>query len=229
MTVAWAHQDCSGPLNQSERRAKEMKKLQARVIDLENKLQEKNKELEANKVQLMVHNVKYERLQDELGLLKGDLAWFDADNRLLKSQLDEVKEEVGTIAMKVVSKCQSSDEMAVLKQTIRDKAYEEAAKSFAYTTVIRHPDWDLSYLGDHLVAQIDEWCADAQANCSPMEERPAAVAPAIGEVRVVPVPSPEVFPEQVIEGDQEPAIRPVESDASIEQIDNPTGIVDHQE
>ena len=44
------------------------------MIDLENKLQEKNKELEANKVELVAQNVKYEKLQNELRLLKGDLA-----------------------------------------------------------------------------------------------------------------------------------------------------------
>ena len=56
--------------------------------------------------------------------------------------------------VKVVSEYQSSAEMAALKQTIWDKTYEEAAESFAYTTTIRHPDWDLSYFGDHLAAQI---------------------------------------------------------------------------
>ena len=150
-----------GLLNQSERQAEEIKKLRTRVTDLEKKLRENIKELEANEVQLVHQNVKYERLHDELGLLKGDLARFDVDNKLLKSQLDEAKEEVGTIAMKAVSEYQSSDKMAVLKQTIRDEAYEEAAESFAYTTAIRHLEWDLSYLGDHLVAQIAEWRADA--------------------------------------------------------------------
>ena len=50
--------------------------------------------------------------------------------------------------------------------------------------------------------------------------------PLVDEVQEVLAPLPEGLLEQVIEGDQEPAIRPVESDASIEQIDNPNGIVD---
>ena len=62
--------------------------------------------------------MKYEKLQDELGLLKADLARLDADNRSLKSKLTEAREEIGTAAMKAVSKYQSSAKMAALKQTI---------------------------------------------------------------------------------------------------------------
>ena len=85
MVVAWAHQDCSGSLDQSEQRAEKMKELQAEVINLENKLRVKGEELKNNEVELVAQNVKYEKLQDELGLLKGDLAQFDADNRSMKS------------------------------------------------------------------------------------------------------------------------------------------------
>ena len=115
--------------------------------------------------------------------------------------------------------------MAALKQTIRDVTYEEAVESFAYTTAIRHPDWVLSYLGDHLATQIAEWRAEAQVDRPPAEERPAAAVPPIDEIQEVLTPLPDGLPEQVIEGDQKPMVRPVESDASIEQIDNPDGIV----
>ena len=40
--------------------------------------------------------------------------------------------------------------MAILKQNIHDEAYKEVAEAFAYTTTIRHLDWDLAYLGAHL-------------------------------------------------------------------------------
>ena len=109
----------------------------------------------------MAQTVKYEKLQDELGLLKGDLSRFDADNRSLKSKLTETREEIRTAVVKAVSEYQSSAKMAALKQTIRDETYEEVAESFAYTTAIRHPDWDLSYLGDHLAAQIAKWRIEA--------------------------------------------------------------------
>ena len=102
MTVAWAHQNCLGPLDQSEQWAEKQKELQAQVIDLENKLRVKDEELKNNEVKLVAQNLKYEKLQDELGLLKGDLAQFDADNRPLMSQLNEAKEEIGTTAMKAI-------------------------------------------------------------------------------------------------------------------------------
>ena len=96
--------------------------------------------------------MKYEKLQDELRLLKGDLAQFDANIRLLKSKLNEAGEEIETAIVKAVSEYQSSAEMAALKQTIQDETYKEAVESFAYTTSIQHLNWDLSYLGDHLAA-----------------------------------------------------------------------------
>ena len=46
---------------------------------------------------------------------------------------------------------------------------------------------------------------------------------------VPPPPSLEVVPEQVIEGDQELVARAAETDGSIEQIDNPDDVLDHQE
>ena len=53
--------------------------------------------------------------------------------------------------------------------------------------------------------------------------------PLVEEIQEVPTPLPDSLPEQVIEGEQEPTVQPVESNASIEKIDNPDGIVDRQE
>ena len=97
--------------------------------------------------------------------------------------------------------------MAALKQIIRDETYEEAAESFEDNTAIQHPDWDLSYLGDHLAAQIVEWYAEAQANRPPVDERTTATVPLIEEIQEVPAPLPDSLPKQVIEGEQEPAVR----------------------
>ena len=47
------------------------------------------------------------------------------------------------------------------------------------------------------------------------------------ELQEVPPPPNEGLPVQVIEGHLEPAIRAAESDRSIEQIDNPNGVLDH--
>ena len=117
--------------------------------------------------------------------------------------------------MKAVSEYQSSAKMASLKQTIQDKTYEEAVESFAYTTAVRHPNWDLSYLGDHLAAQIAKWRAEAQVDCPPIEERPTTDVPLVNEIQVS-ASLPDGLPEQVIEGDKELAVRPAWSDASIE-------------
>ena len=91
--------------------------------------------------------------------------------------------------------------MDALKQTVRDETYEEATESFAYTTTIRHLGWDLSYLGDHLAAQIAEWRAEAQVNRPPTEECPAVTVPPIEEIQEVLALLPDSFPEQVIEGE----------------------------
>ena len=55
------------------------------MTDLENKLRVKDEKLKNNEIELVALNVKYERVQDKLGLLKGELARLDADNRSLKS------------------------------------------------------------------------------------------------------------------------------------------------
>ena len=154
MAVAWAHQDCSRPLDQSEQWAKKVRELRARVTDLENKLGAKEEELKSNETELVAGTEKYKQVQAEVGLLKGELAWLHTDNRLLQTQLNEAKEEAGIATAKAVSEYQSWAKMVALRQTIRDEAFEEATESFVYTTIVQHPDWDLSYLGDHLAAQI---------------------------------------------------------------------------
>ena len=74
--------------------------------------------------------------------------------------MNKAKEEAGTPTAKAVSEYQSLVEMAALRQSILEEAFEEVGKSFAYTTTVRHLDWDLSYLGDHLAIQIVEWRAE---------------------------------------------------------------------
>ena len=67
-----------------------------------------------------------------------------------------------------------------------------------------------------------------------MDERPASPAtarptsPSI-EPPTIPHPLSEVHPEQVIEDDPTPRVRVDESDGSVKQINNPDGVLDHQE
>ena len=74
-------------------------------------------------------------------------------------------------------------------------------ESFAYTMAVQHLDWDLSYLDDHLAAQIAKRHAEPQADQLPVEERPAGPASSADEIQEVPPPLPDGLPEQVIEGD----------------------------
>ena len=174
----------------------------------------------------MAWSEKYEKVQDELGLLKGELARFHAKNSSLQVLLNEAKEEARTPTAKAVSEYQLSAEMTALRQSIWDETFEEAVELFSYTTAVQHLDWDLSYLGDHLATQIAEWSTKLQADQLPVEERPVVVASPAGEIQEVPTPFLDGLPEQVIKGDQEPVIRPIESDSNLKQISNPDGIVD---
>ena len=67
-------------------------------------------------------------------------------------------------------------------------------ESFAYTTTIQHPDWDLSYLGDHLAVQIVEWRAELPVEQPPAEGRPAMHELPVEEVQEIPVPLPDGLP-----------------------------------
>ena len=190
------------PLTSVSSGLKNVRELRVQVADLENKLRIKEEELKNNEVELVAWNERYKGVQAEVGLLKGELACLHVENRLLQDQLNKAKEESGTAAAKAVSEYHSSAEMAALRQTIQDEAFEEARESFAYTTAVHHPDWDLSYLGHHLAAQIAEWLAKLQVEQPLAEERPTVPAPPADEVQEVPPPLPEGLPEQVIEGDQ---------------------------
>ena len=53
MAVAWAHQDCSKPLDQSEQRVEKVRELRTQVTDLENKLRSKEEELKNNEIELV--------------------------------------------------------------------------------------------------------------------------------------------------------------------------------
>ena len=126
------------------------------MTELDSKLKDKEEELKSNEIKLMARNERFKRAQAEVGLLKEELARLHADYRSLKDQLGQAKAAIAN----TIFEYYSSAEMAVLKQTIQDEAIEEATESFMYTTPTQHPDWNLTYLGDHLAAQIAEWRAE---------------------------------------------------------------------
>ena len=88
----------------------------------------------------MAQNERFERAQAEVGLLKGELTWLYMENKTLQDQLNVTKDEAGVTAASAVFEYQSSAEMAALRQTIRDKTFEEATESFAYTTATHYLD-----------------------------------------------------------------------------------------
>ena len=166
------------------------------MIDLENKLGAKEEELKSNEIKLVTQTEKYEQVQAEVGLLKGELAQLHAYKRLLQTQLNEAKEEARTAVAKAIFEYQSSAEVAALRQTIWDEAFEEAAESFTYTTTVQHPDWDLSYLGDHLATQIVEYHAELPVEQPLAEYRPVAPVLLVEEVQEVPAPLPDGLPDR---------------------------------
>ena len=226
VVVAWAHQDCSKPLDLSKQRAAKIKQL----VELEKKLSVREEEIKNNAIDLVAKFKELEKAQAEIGLLKGQLARLHEEGRLLRLQLDEAKAE----AANAVFEYQSSEEMAALKQTFHDEGYEEAAEAFAYTAMVTHPNLDLGFLGEHLANQTAAWRSEHRAAQPLANERPAsptATRPPSSafEPSTIPFPPHEVHPEHVIEGDQEPAVRVAESDGSVEQINNPDGVLDRQE
>ena len=95
-------------------------------------------------------------------------------------------------------------------------------------------DWDMAFLGEHLIDQIAAWCDDWWATHPPADEHPASPptvgpAPPSAEPLEIPPPLPKVHHEQVIENDLVLAVRVDESDGSVEQINNPDVVLDRQE
>ena len=95
-------------------------------------------------------------------------------------------------------------------------------------------DWDLIFLGEHLINQIAAWHDEHRATHPSANERPTSptvvrLASPFVEPQTIPPPLPEVHLEQVIEDDPKPVVKAAVSDGSVEQIDNPDGVLDHQE
>ena len=126
--------------------------------------------LKNNVIDLVARSEELEKTWTDIGLLKGELARLYEEGRLLRLQLDEVKAATAN----AVSEYQSSEEMATFKKTFYNEGYEEAAEAFAYIAAITHLDWDLTFLGEHMVDQITAWCAKHQATHLPTDERPVS-------------------------------------------------------
>ena len=91
MVMAWAHQDCSKPLDLSEQQAKKVKQLKGQLTESDRKLWAKEEKLKNNEIKLVAKNERLEKVQAEVGLLKRELARLHADNKSLKDQLEGAK------------------------------------------------------------------------------------------------------------------------------------------
>ena len=80
----------------------------------------------------------------------------------MRPQLEQAKATMAN----AVSEYQSSEEMAALRKSLYDEGYEETAEAFAYTVVTTRLDWDLTFLGEHLIDQIVVWHAEYRATPS---------------------------------------------------------------
>ena len=131
IATAWAHQDCQRPLDLSKQQAAKIKALKEQLVESDKKLSVREKELKTNAIDLVAKSEELKKAQVEIGLLKGEVARHHKEGRSLRLQLEQAK----VVAANAVSKYQSSEEMAALKQNLHDEGYEDAAEVFAYIVV----------------------------------------------------------------------------------------------
>ena len=91
MAAAWAHQNCSRPLDLFEQQTAKIKQLKEQLAESEKKLWVKDEELKSNAIDLVAQSKELEKSQDEIGLLKGELARLYEESRSLRLQLEEAK------------------------------------------------------------------------------------------------------------------------------------------
>ena len=137
---------------------------------------------------------------------------------------------------------QTAFEFQASEESSHDAGFDASVWAFTYIVAREHLNWDLSFLGEKLNAQVVAWHDQWRASLPPSDEPPAppsAEVPASslsglqrtssGEVPAIP-PLLEVHREQVIEDD--PVVQIEESDGSednLEQINDPSGVLDHQD
>ena len=99
---------------------------------------------------------------------------------------------------------------------------------------IEHFDWDLSFLCEKLSALVDEgcdqWCASLPHSDEPLVPPSDELPRTPSSERPVILPPLEVHPKQVIEDN--PIVNVEEGDEgddNLERIDDPRGVLDHQD
>ena len=129
-------------------------------------------------------------------------------------------EQAKTAVANAVFEYQASEEMVALRKSFIDEGFKEDAQTFTYIAATTRLDWDLAYLGEHLIDQKAAWHDKWRATHPLADEHPvfnpaAGPAPPSTESHAIPLPPSEVHPEQVIEDDPEPAVIADENDKSV--------------
>ena len=128
----------------------------------------------------------------------------------MKAKLEATKDQARTAAALVVSELQASNEMT----RIKGSSYDEGVLDFLYTVVTKRLDWDLSFLGAEMSALVAEWRAPV-----PSSDEPSVTLPPL-EYRF----------EQVIEAYLVINLEKGDDlDDDLEWIDDPRGVLDHQD
>ena len=65
--------------------------------------------------------------------------------------------------------------MTALKKCLLEEGFEEGAQAFTYTVATSRLDWNLAFLGKHLIDQIVAWHDEWWATHPPSDERPTSI------------------------------------------------------
>ena len=135
----------------SDKRVAKVNLLKEQLVESEKKLTAKEEELKANRIDLVAKSEELEKAWTEMGNLGESL--LGSIRRLGRPQLEQAKIAIAN----AISEYQASEEMAALRKSLLDEGFEENAQAFRNTMASTHLDWDLAFLGEHLINQIAAW------------------------------------------------------------------------
>ena len=198
-------------------------------MEREKKVEAKEDELKAKEEELSTQVEELRKAQAEVTQLEGELIKSHdtaAEASVLKAKLEATRDQARIAAAFAVSKFLASEEMTKIKGS----SYDEGMRDFTYTVATKQLNWDLSFLCTKLSAIMAE-CFYSMSQFDKPLVPPSGEPPVTpsGEPLITPPPL-EYRPKQVIEAD--PVIKLEEGDESgddLERIDDPRGILDHQD
>ena len=131
----------------SDQRTAKVKLLKEQLVKSGKKLTTKEEELKCNELDLVAKSEELEKAQTKIGQLRGELPRLREEVRSLRPQL----EQANIAVTNAVSEYHTSEEMVALKKSLLEKGFEEGAQAFTYIVATARLDWDLAFLGEHLI------------------------------------------------------------------------------